>query len=829
MVTRVPPYTLKRPSLTTEKGASLLTKVQTGSSNITSTADSGPQSRSELVLLNQSRDSNLAPPASMPAQTSLSSRPTIPHPTTGLPKGYTPIPTLLAKSVGNKVTLMKRPADCSGVNTVDRQRRDSLVSLPTSAVAGTKLPKAQSSLSSSQQNTQQMQAQELQQTQVLRHSGMATVLAGLPKSEAKPTQTVPKSPIQMVYEVPEGLGHQVRKDSSGPVKISVHPVIDQNTAEKIMQQVVILPSNLLIHKAEEKAPSSHEQSKGIHMPVSEVPSPLCISTNVPGFTIPENRIPIQQVAPLKDARTMRDLSPSLSTCHQQGVLSTGGIKGAQVCLPQVSTQSVIPNPFSITTPSSSIPAESIKSKDPKQELKTVCIRDSQSILVTTRGGNTGIVKVQTSSDPSALGSLPTSPVITISPQFKAFLISKTSPTLSSSDSSQTSLCIKQTGTSISVAQPQEQVPSVIKSPSSDTTSMFTAVTGSIPVAGRASHSAGCAVALSHGSNTSAGSTVATKIGQLAKTTAAGSQFQAPLVKNTVVAPSLSSSGVSQSLTQAEVISKTGLKWASTDERSQITKLILVTPSSCSTSNVALSKGTHSLTKSLTSSGVMFISQPTATSSTTFMGSIPKTLNTGLSPVSSVNSEVLSKIKNISQPSGGFVKCDHLIIIIAIIKEKLSQLLKAFGYLPVATDDAFVNTQLHNMKIKFKKHYYTLTINHFFLCFFRSSNPAVREDNNHWTDHWCPVMFSFQEYTSVCLRFRPSTSHHYYCNKFKYPHKLSCPPDITNFCDLQLSAPGYPFLHHALSNRLFHVHIYSCLSSCRKCDQEGPWYTCTHTI
>uniref|UniRef100_A0A3Q1J8N6 Bromo domain-containing protein n=1 Tax=Anabas testudineus TaxID=64144 RepID=A0A3Q1J8N6_ANATE len=617
MVTRVPPYTLKRPSLTTEKGASLLTKVQTGSSNITSTADSGPQSRSELVLLNQSRDSNLAPPASMPAQTSLSSRPTIPHPTTGLPKGYTPIPTLLAKSVGNKVTLMKRP------------------------------------------------------TQVLRHSGMATVLAGLPKSEAKPTQTVPKSPIQMVYEVPEGLGHQVRKDSSGPVKISVHPVIDQNTAEKIMQQVVILPSNLLIHKAEEKAPSSHEQSKGIHMPVSEVPSPLCISTNVPGFTIPENRIPIQQVAPLKDARTMRDLSPSLSTCHQQGVLSTGGIKGAQVCLPQVSTQSVIPNPFSITTPSSSIPAESIKSKDPKQELKTVCIRDSQSILVTTRGGNTGIVKVQTSSDPSALGSLPTSPVITISPQFKAFLISKTSPTLSSSDSSQTSLCIKQTGTSISVAQPQEQVPSVIKSPSSDTTSMFTAVTGSIPVAGRASHSAGCAVALSHGSNTSAGSTVATKIGQLAKTTAAGSQFQAPLVKNTVVAPSLSSSGVSQSLTQAEVISKTGLKWASTDERSQITKLILVTPSSCSTSNVALSKGTHSLTKSLTSSGVMFISQPTATSSTTFMGSIPKTLNTGLSPVSSVNSEVLSKIKNISQPSGGFVKCDHLIIIIAIIKEKLS--------------------------------------------------------------------------------------------------------------------------------------------------------------
>ena len=48
-------------------------------------------------------------------QASLGSRSIILHPTTSLPKGYTPIPTLLAKSVGNKVTLMKRPADYLGV------------------------------------------------------------------------------------------------------------------------------------------------------------------------------------------------------------------------------------------------------------------------------------------------------------------------------------------------------------------------------------------------------------------------------------------------------------------------------------------------------------------------------------------------------------------------------------------------------------------------------------------------------------------------------------------------------------------------------------------
>lgn len=674
-MTCVTPNQLRHPLASTEKGISLLPRVQAGSSNITSNPDSGPQSRSELIPSNQSRDSNSAWAARVPAQTSLSHRPPILHPTTGLPKGYTPIPTLLAKSVGNKVTLMKRPVDFPEVNNVDRQSKGSLVSVPTSAVATAKLSKAQSSPSSSQQSSQQLQAQGLQQTQVLRQPGMATVMAALPKSpQVKPTQTVPTSPVQMVYKVPEGLGHLVRKDSSSPVKISVHPVLDQNTGEKIMQQVVILPSKLLIHKKEEKVSSSQQQSKGIQVPVSKVASPLCLSTNVPGFTIPENRIPVQQVAPLKDARTVRTPSPSVSPRLQHGALNTAGFKGTHVCSPEASIpQGGMPNLSSITTPASAVSSEPVKSTDPKQELKTVCIRDSQSILVTTRGGNTGIVKVQTSSDQNALGCLPTNPVITISPQFKAFLVSKTSPT-SPSTPSQTSTCTIPAVTSISVAQPQKQVPSVLKSPSTVTTPMVTALTSGIPVAGPGSQTAGTTVALSQGSNTSSGS-FATKIGQLAQTAGAGSHYQASLVKNTVVVPSLSSSSVPQVLKQAEFICKPGMKRASTDERSQVTKFILVTPSSSSASNVAVSKDTPSYTKPLPGSRVMFISQPTATSSTTFMGSVPKqaiptgaggqllttslssqTQRMGLSPgqpVSGVNSEALSKVKNITLQTGGF--------------------------------------------------------------------------------------------------------------------------------------------------------------------------------
>uniref|UniRef100_UPI003AADAE7A uncharacterized bromodomain-containing protein 10 n=1 Tax=Centroberyx gerrardi TaxID=166262 RepID=UPI003AADAE7A len=676
MVTYVTPNHLKHPLGSTDEDLSLLPRGQTGSNSITSPPDSGLESKFELDQTNQSRESNSAWATAVSAQASLGPRPIILHPTIGLPKGYTPIPTLLAKSVGNKVTLMKRPADYLGVSSVVRQSKGRVVSLPSSVVATTKPSKAQSSPSKSQ-NSQQMQTQGPQQTQTLKQPVIATMTAALPKPpQAKPTQTVPKNPVQVVYKVPEGLGHLLRKDSNSPVKISVQPIVDQNTGEKIMQQVVILPSNLLIQKTEEKVSSHHQQqqSKGIQAPVSKVAGPLCMSTNVPGFTIPDNRIPVQQVAPLNDARTVRTPSPSVSPRLQQGPLNTAGFKGAQACSPRASTpQSVMPNHSPITTPTSAVSTDPVKPTDPKQELKTVCIRDSQSILVTTRGGNTGIVKVQTSSDQNALGSLPTNPVITISPQFKAFLVSKTSPPLSPSAPSLTSSCTIPTATSISAAQPQKQTPSVLKSPSTVTVPKLT---GSIPFAGLGSQTAGTTVTLSQGYNMSAGSTVATNIGHATQNTIAGSHS---LVKSTMIVPSLGGSGVPQVPTQAQFNSKPGVKRASTDERSQVTKFILVTPSSSSSSsssssNAAVPKVTSSSATSLTGSRVMFISQPTAASSTTTStGSIPKqvlataasgqplatslsseALKIGLSlgqSVGTINSEALSKVKNITLPSG----------------------------------------------------------------------------------------------------------------------------------------------------------------------------------
>uniref|UniRef100_A0A3Q3WD16 Bromo domain-containing protein n=1 Tax=Mola mola TaxID=94237 RepID=A0A3Q3WD16_MOLML len=408
----------------------------------------------------------------------------------------------------------------------------------------TKLSKAQSSPSSSQQNTQ-----GLQQTEVQKQPVVATVMAALPKSlQVKSCQTLTQNSTQLVCKVPNSLGHLVSTENSSPVKISVHPVMDQNNGEKIMQQVVILPSNFLINKNEEK-PSSlqqEQQSKGIQVPVSKVISPLCMSTNVPGFTIP-----VQQVAPLKNARTLRIPSRSVSPRLQPEAMNATWLKGSQVCSSQTSIiQGVMPYSSPITNPCPAVLPEPIKSTDSKQELKTVCIRDSHSILVTTRGGNTGIVKVQKSSDQNALGSLPTSPVIAISPQFKAFLISKALQT-SPSAPSQTPSTIPAV-TSISMAQTQKQVSSVIKSPSTFTPPMLPTATGSIPVTSPGNHAASTTVILSQGSNNSVGSVVATKIAHhtqtLASQTSLPTSSQKRAIPSLTMIPQLGTSTTSASTT-----------------------------------------------------------------------------------------------------------------------------------------------------------------------------------------------------------------------------------------------------------------------------------------
>ncbi|KAJ8401944.1 hypothetical protein AAFF_G00375250 [Aldrovandia affinis] len=149
-------------------------------------------------------------------------------------KGSTPIQALLAKSVGNKVTLISQPT--AAAITASQMQNKLTVSLQT------------------------------------------TKQSASPGQVPQPAPT-PKSPVRAAHTMPGGLD-LLRKSSSSPVKIAVQPVLDRKAGEKILQQVVILPSNFLIQRQLEKDPP-HPQQQDIPVPVSKATVPL---SNSSGFT-----------------------------------------------------------------------------------------------------------------------------------------------------------------------------------------------------------------------------------------------------------------------------------------------------------------------------------------------------------------------------------------------------------------------------------------------------------------------------------------------------------------------------------------------------------------
>ncbi|XP_028319434.1 uncharacterized protein KIAA2026 isoform X2 [Gouania willdenowi] len=596
----------------------------------------------ETIPQNKSRDSEeAAGMAALILPKSFLSRSTI-----GLHKRYTPIPTLLAKSVGNKVTLMKQPVDCPDISSANVFSKGPALSLPCPAAGVTKVSDVPSPPSCSQ-SFQQKSQEETLKSQLLGQNEMTTMTMAFPKlTQAKPTQTESKSPIQVIYRTPEGLGQLVVKDS--PMKFSVHPVVDKNTVKKT-QQVVILPSKLLTQKTEEKNPYLPPlQSKS--MESNGNVTSLIISTDAPGFSIPEDKSSVSQVVPLKDEQNCP--SPILPYL-QQGSLNSTAFRGSQACNVQpTKSQVVMPTP---SQNSVSVLSDPVKTEDHKQELRTVCIRDSQSILVTTRCGNTGIVKVQTSSDQNRPGSFPTTPVITISPQLKAYLVSKTA-TLSKSSPSQTHSSTIPTLISNPVAHSHQQPPAEMTLPFTAPSPSCTTITSNSPTTKPA-------LPPSHDLNTQA-SLNPTNISQLAKTASLGSFNPASMFKKMVDLPSYNSTSVRQVLKQ-DLTRKTGRKRACKDEGAQVTKFLLVTPNSPSSPNKARTKGIPSPAKAVTSSRVLEVDQTLAKSSiismrtemsgqamTTSLSRHSLKMGLGAGQPDTVTTEMCYKTNNITPPSEG---------------------------------------------------------------------------------------------------------------------------------------------------------------------------------
>lgn len=334
-----------------------------------------------------------------------------------LQKGTKPIQALLAKNIGNKVTLTNQ--------------------LPPSA--GRSAPAVDK-----------------------------PVISPLEASPLKPAltcHTSTKGPLQMVYKMPCGQWLPIDLQNSS-VKIQMQPVLDPKTGEKIMQQVLILPKSFVIQHKEGKTVAKEilpREQKGPEQHCSSLPQTASVNSCLASVLVssagtvsnqPPNTAFHRTITPLSNVSTGRPqplspvtsvsnlLTPPVKTSQRESGKVKNAVSAATFSQPIASStiSSTVRPLLSATTLSGSTnPGSSLNcfaqqtadSSEAKQELKTVCIRDSQSILVRTRGGNTGVVKVQTSPDQNSPNSLSASSVFTFAPHLQAFLVPK-STTASSS-------------------------------------------------------------------------------------------------------------------------------------------------------------------------------------------------------------------------------------------------------------------------------------------------------------------------------------------------------------------------------------------------------------
>lgn len=336
-------------------------------------------------------------------------------PVSTLQKGTKPIQALLAKNIGNKVTLTNQLPPSTGRSAPAMEKP--VISPPEAS----------------------------------------------PIKPALTCHTSTKGPLQMVYKMPCGQWLPIDLHNSS-VKIQMQPVLDPKTGEKMMQQVLILPKNFVIQHKEGKAIAKEIpplQQKGTEQHVSSFPQTANVNSSLTsilisaaGTTQLPNTVFNNTISPLMNVSSSRPqplspvtstsnlLTPPVKTSQSEAGKGKNTISAATFSQPIASPtiSSTIQSQLSVTTLSGSTNSSSslnsfaqqtADSSEAKQELKTVCIRDSQSILVRTRGGNTGVVKVQTNPDQNSPSSLSSSSVFTFAPQLQAFLVPKSTTSSSS--------------------------------------------------------------------------------------------------------------------------------------------------------------------------------------------------------------------------------------------------------------------------------------------------------------------------------------------------------------------------------------------------------------
>ncbi|KAM3939098.1 putative bromodomain-containing protein 10 isoform 2-T2 [Leptodactylus fuscus] len=300
-------------------------------------------------------------------------------------KGTKPIQALLAKNLGNKVTLTSHVAQSLSVS----------------------------------QNVEDV----------------------VPVQSALSGQTSLKTPLQMMYKLPDG--HCVPVLQNPSVKIQVQPVLDTKTGDKLMQQVLLLPKNLFIKHKDEKLlrEDNHLTQPDIcgkfvmpnvspsissvgYINAEETAQPVTAfnKTTVHSTTCSTVVVSQPSVTSFACSTTVSSYETSKSSAPILTASSPASVVPSVMCTPIYSDFGGLASNTGKTVMASHIVNSSqTDTSEGKQELKTVCIRDSQSILVRTRGGNTGLVKVQPSQEQVSPVS---NSIFTVTPHLQSFLVSR---------------------------------------------------------------------------------------------------------------------------------------------------------------------------------------------------------------------------------------------------------------------------------------------------------------------------------------------------------------------------------------------------------------------
>ncbi|XP_067839737.1 uncharacterized bromodomain-containing protein 10 [Heptranchias perlo] len=276
-----------------------------------------------------------------------------------------------------------------------------------------------------------------------------------PAKSCLPSLASAKGPLQMVYKLPDGSCVPIDLSNS-QVKIAVQPVIDPKTGERIMQQVLIVPKNFLAQQqdgkfVEKESPPKAQRELEKRASVGSQTANLGHSPSIGLQSLSPVKVQ-SQISNLTQGRSTASLASVMTSVSQPTTVisssscnflaSQGRVEMSAIMAPSVTAsntrsgqsaaiQAVTPTKLQSRSISNTGTAQSFNSQQPKestetkQELKTVCIRDSQSILVMTRGGNTGVVKVQTNSDQNSPNAITPRPIFTFLPEVQNFVVSKT--------------------------------------------------------------------------------------------------------------------------------------------------------------------------------------------------------------------------------------------------------------------------------------------------------------------------------------------------------------------------------------------------------------------